>query len=221
MSLPLDARPGVPGASPRPDQTLPTIESPQTFEQVYDDLEGYFGLQLRSPHYGLVEYTLTDGADFNLLADIIYGGIYESGESGGIEVIFGKAYFDKSRIPNSAFIRLSDDAQGKTIKVGVTFEGQPSEGIELNLAEKDGSISAFESNMQPDGTEERLRTKRAQLNPDQLRSLSQILPQYSPSGSITYRSSSKGLRERLIRTGSDFEGRKRFVVLEDGTQVPV
>ena len=188
MSLPLDARPGVPGASPQPDR----VEQPQKYEQVYADLRGYLGLQLSSPTYESVNYRLDEGAEFSFLVDISETGVDELLEGTGIQ-----PPLSKFNVNNSAFIRLSDTDEGKIIRLGIAFsgesEGQPSEnfGIELNLAETDGAIGIYESQTTPDttsqGVEERLKTEKAHMRPDQLRKIAQILDRYSPSGSITHR----------------------------------
>lgn len=199
MSLPIDARPGTPGASPRPDQVssghnlgIPTEQS-QPFGAIYADLESYFWMQLHPPTHESVDYALGDGAELSMLFDIAdIDGIDKLLEGTDIQVPIGKFH-----VPDSGFIRLSDTDQGRIIRFGITFSGeseaQPSEnfGIELNLAETDGAVGFYESHTSPDGTpqgkEERLKTEKVLLSPDQMRSMSRIVDKYSPSGRITHR----------------------------------
>ncbi|OGH34929.1 MAG: hypothetical protein A3B38_02310 [Candidatus Levybacteria bacterium RIFCSPLOWO2_01_FULL_36_13] len=162
---------------------------------MYADLEHYFFLQLLSPTYESVDYTLEDGAEQSLIFDIADTGIDELLDGSEIQIPISKTH-----VPDSGFIGLSDTDQGRIIRFGVTFWGksaQPDEnfGIELNLTETDGTIGIFESKTTPDGTpqgsEERLRTERAQLSPDQMQKIAQILEKYSPSGSITHRATGR------------------------------
>ncbi|OGH54180.1 MAG: hypothetical protein A2423_03135 [Candidatus Levybacteria bacterium RIFOXYC1_FULL_40_10] len=174
------------------------VEQPQTFEQVYADLESYFWQQLQPPTNKLVDYTLDEGAELDL--------IYDSFDSDILKLLEGEDIHMPSPEsgvsipvpePDTAFIRLSDDAQGRVIRLGFTFkgesEGQPSEnfGIEINLAEAHGTVDIYESRTSPDGTpqgaEERVKTEKAQPTPDQMRNIARILDKYSHSGAITYR----------------------------------
>lgn len=224
MSLPLDARPGVPGASPQPDQTSPVVEQPQTFEQAYADLESYFELQLHSPTYESVDYTLDEGAELSFVWDIAETGIFELLE--GKEIRLPSSKFEVSiplPEPDTAFIRLSDDAQGRVIRLGLTFDGMPDEqastdfGIEINLAETDGAIGIFESHTSPDEsqqrTEERVKTEKAQLTPEQLHNISQILHKYSPSGNIYSR---RRISDSIIQSRIAAKEGKGSVLSEDG-----
>lgn len=196
MSLPIDARPGTPGASPRPDQVssghnlgIPT-EQAQSFNAIYADLESYFGLQLPSPIYRAVDYTLDVRAELELVWNIAETGIYELLEGKGIHIpsyaILGGSI--PLPEPDSAFIRLSRGVQGRVIRFGFTLDGMPDDpasrdfGIEMSLAETDGSVGVFETKTDLDGTEEVLKEEKIQLSPDQLRNISKILKKYSPSG---------------------------------------
>ena len=118
---------------------------PPDFEQVYADLEHYFFLQLLSPTYESVDYTLEDGAEQSLIFDIADTGIDELLDGSEIQIPISKTH-----VPDSGFIGLSDTDQGRIIRFGVTFWGksaQPDEnfGIELNLTETDGTIGIFEN----------------------------------------------------------------------------
>lgn len=180
MSVPLDARPGVPGANPQPDQ----LEL-QTFEIVYADLDAYLLRQLQPPthRYESADYLMYGGPELEFLVSIADLGIDELLE--GTEIEFPLSKF---RPPDSAFIRFLDNDQGRLLRFGFSFERgihEPDEsvGMEINLAQRDGTLYVYEADTILDMTlqtsEERKKTETVNLDPDKMSKLAKILDKYS------------------------------------------
>lgn len=190
-------------ATAEPGSVDSDIERAREFGAVYADLKKYFERQMWPSHES-VDYALGDGAELSLLDDIAdIDGIDELLERTDIQVPIGKFH-----VPDSGFVRLSDTDQERIIRFGISFEGesegQPFEniGIEVDLAETDGTVGIYESHTSPDGTpqekEERLKTEKVLLSPDQMRKVAQILDKYSPSGTITRRATRRARAEGVI-----------------------
>ncbi len=183
MSLPIDARPGIPGASPQSDQ----VEQPRTYEQVYTNLGSYFGQKLgisESQTPRETRDTIIDPMELLVGEESVDETLLSTVDL--IEGTLDKAVISKFRVPYGVYVRLSDGVQGRVIRIGLALEpkseDQPEEdyGIELNLAQTDGTVGVFETHIHDDGTEEKVRTERAQLSPDQLGNIAQILGEHFP-----------------------------------------
>lgn len=178
------------------------------FGAIYAGLESYFKDQVSLTNQA-VDYTLDEDAGWSLVYDLFDTGILELLEGEDIHMPIPESGFSiPLPEPDTAFIRLSDIPQGRTIRLGITFEGdsesQPSTdfGIEIDLAEIDGTVSIYESRTFPDGVlqgaEERVETEKAKSTPDQMRNIARILDKYSYSGTITRRATRRARAEGVI-----------------------
>lgn len=201
-------------------------ERAREFGAIYAGLESYSWRQLSSS-YESADYTLDEGAESSLIYDLFDTGLFELFE--GEEIRLPSPKFEVSiplPEPDSGFIRLSDTPQRRTIRLGITFEGesegQPSEdfGIEVDLAKADGTVSIYESHTSPDGTpqgvEERMKTEKAQSTPDQMRNIARILDKYSPSGDIHFR---RRIRESILHAERDAKEGKGYVLSDSRSRI--